>query len=397
MRKSLEAIQSQIRFIVGRRRAPSRSRSTRRCSMSSASSRRSTGTSITSSDSETLEVEFEEAGFDEDLPVPRIARALPRRAGMPHEHHAALGGLPGEDYAYKGVPVCYNGLRGQRQRDLAQRGKIEIKGLGLVSMRERVEHMGGSFQIRSSPGKGTRIRVKIPIEARHANKTTSDSRGRSHDRPRRAASAPRGERHRGGRRGGGWARGGEARQGAQVPMLVIMDIVLPRLGGIEAARSIRQGHARHKGHHAHDPRRAAVRLQIAGGGREGVPREGGAARGAHERDQGRHERGDLPQLEFSRRACSSSYAKMAKRGKKADEFSQLTKREREILQYIAEGYTSPQIAKMLFISKKTVENHRANIMEKLEHTRYRRARPLRDKDQACRNMSRRTYLLHGVV
>jgi DNA-binding NarL/FixJ family response regulator len=61
-----------------------------------------------------------------------------------------------------------------------------------------------------------------------------------------------------------------------------------------------------------------------------------------------------------------SYVKMVKRGKKADEFSQLTRREREILQYIAEGNTSPQIAKMLFISKKTVENHRANIMEKLD-------------------------------
>jgi DNA-binding NarL/FixJ family response regulator len=57
---------------------------------------------------------------------------------------------------------------------------------------------------------------------------------------------------------------------------------------------------------------------------------------------------------------------MVKRGKKADEFSQLTRREREILQYIAEGHTSPQIAKLLFISKKTVENHRANIMEKLD-------------------------------
>ncbi len=42
------------------------------------------------------------------------------------------------------------------------------KGLGLVSMRERVESLGGSFQIESSPGKGTRIRVKIPLGARHA-------------------------------------------------------------------------------------------------------------------------------------------------------------------------------------------------------------------------------------
>ena len=60
-----------------------------------------------------------------------------------------------------------------------------------------------------------------------------------------------------------------------------------------------------------------------------------------------------------------SYAKFRRRGKKADQFALLTKREREILQYIAEGYTSPKIAQALFISRKTVENHRANIMEKL--------------------------------
>ncbi len=42
------------------------------------------------------------------------------------------------------------------------------KGLGLVSMRERVEFLGGSFQIKSSPGKGTQVRIKIPLEAHHA-------------------------------------------------------------------------------------------------------------------------------------------------------------------------------------------------------------------------------------
>ncbi|MEE8340500.1 MAG: response regulator transcription factor [Candidatus Neomarinimicrobiota bacterium] len=43
----------------------------------------------------------------------------------------------------------------------------------------------------------------------------------------------------------------------------------------------------------------------------------------------------------------------------------LTNRESEILQLIAEGKTVKQIAKVLFISHKTVNSHRANIMEKL--------------------------------
>ncbi len=43
----------------------------------------------------------------------------------------------------------------------------------------------------------------------------------------------------------------------------------------------------------------------------------------------------------------------------------LTNRESEILQLISEGNSTKRIAKVLFISPKTVESHRANIMEKL--------------------------------
>ena len=54
----------------------------------------------------------------------------------------------------------------------------------------------------------------------------------------------------------------------------------------------------------------------------------------------------------------------------------LTRREDEIFKLVAEAHTSEQIGEMLFISKKTVERHRANILEKLgmrdrvELTRY---------------------------
>ncbi len=43
----------------------------------------------------------------------------------------------------------------------------------------------------------------------------------------------------------------------------------------------------------------------------------------------------------------------------------VTPRELEILKLIAEGHTSEEIGGMLFISKKTVDRHRANILEKL--------------------------------
>ena len=43
----------------------------------------------------------------------------------------------------------------------------------------------------------------------------------------------------------------------------------------------------------------------------------------------------------------------------------LTTREREVLKLIAEGRANKQIANLLFISTRTVEHHRANIMKKL--------------------------------
>jgi DNA-binding NarL/FixJ family response regulator len=44
----------------------------------------------------------------------------------------------------------------------------------------------------------------------------------------------------------------------------------------------------------------------------------------------------------------------------------LTPREREILKLIGEGYKNKEIAEHLFISVKTVEKHRSNLMEKLQ-------------------------------
>jgi len=46
-------------------------------------------------------------------------------------------------------------------------------------------------------------------------------------------------------------------------------------------------------------------------------------------------------------------------------FSVLTRREREVLQLLAEGKTTKQVALRLYISPKTVEAHRLNIMNKL--------------------------------
>lgn len=51
--------------------------------------------------------------------------------------------------------------------------------------------------------------------------------------------------------------------------------------------------------------------------------------------------------------------------REAQVFYTLSSREREILQLIAEGRTHYEIAERLFISKKTVDSHKLNIMKKL--------------------------------
>ena len=52
-------------------------------------------------------------------------------------------------------------------------------------------------------------------------------------------------------------------------------------------------------------------------------------------------------------------------GGAADPIDALTPRQREILQLVAEGHTSKEIAQRLALSFKTVEAHRAQIMERL--------------------------------
>ena len=43
----------------------------------------------------------------------------------------------------------------------------------------------------------------------------------------------------------------------------------------------------------------------------------------------------------------------------------ITRREKEILVLIAEGFTNPEIANKLFVSSTTVDSHRKNLLAKL--------------------------------
>jgi Response regulator containing a CheY-like receiver domain and an HTH DNA-binding domain len=61
-----------------------------------------------------------------------------------------------------------------------------------------------------------------------------------------------------------------------------------------------------------------------------------------------------------------SYDLLHKMGRPASDSSlHLTQREKEIIRYIAEGLTAHEIADRLFISHRTVDTHRKNILQKL--------------------------------
>jgi two-component system, NarL family, response regulator NreC len=62
----------------------------------------------------------------------------------------------------------------------------------------------------------------------------------------------------------------------------------------------------------------------------------------------------------------NDYVRRAKGSKAPGELDKLTTREREVLQLIAEGNSSAEVAQRLYISVRTVDTHRHNIMEKLK-------------------------------
>jgi DNA-binding NarL/FixJ family response regulator len=71
---------------------------------------------------------------------------------------------------------------------------------------------------------------------------------------------------------------------------------------------------------------------------------------------------------FSRHAQDvifKKYSQNVSRKKQNEDTIKLTKREIEIIRLIAEGLTSQHMADKLFISPRTVETHRANLMKKM--------------------------------
>ena len=164
---------------------------------------------------------------------------------------------------------------------------------------------------------------------------------------------------------------GEANDGAEAvalaksvpPDIVLMDVGMPIMGGIEATRHLiaAQENLKVIGLSTFSDRRVVLQMLDAG------------ARGYVVKSAGRDELLQAIRAVAHGRTylCPDSSAVLvdsmrARNLNDAPGNERLGRREREVLQQLAEGHTSPEIGKMLHIATSTVEVHRRNIMRKLE-------------------------------
>lgn len=176
----------------------------------------------------------------------------------------------------------------------------------------------------------------------------------------------------------GWEVCGEAKDGRETvelaasmkPDLVLLDIGMPNLNGLEAARQILAG----------SPEVAILILTMHDS--DNVVREvlrAGARGYLLKSDAGRDLVAAVEALQLQRTFFTTRVSQMVLDGfldrqtgnltaiGKGDDRAgdSLTSREREVIQLLAEGKTSKEVAVTLHLSVKTAETHRTNLMRKL--------------------------------
>jgi len=170
----------------------------------------------------------------------------------------------------------------------------------------------------------------------------------------------------------GWEVCGEAKDGREAvalanklePDVLLLDIGMPNLNGLDAARQILAStpEARILILTVHDSEQL-VREVLAAGARGFLLKS----------DAGRELVAAVEALQQRRTFFTSRVAQMMLDGylrpqgeSQTPNHCILTPREREVIQLVAEGKTTKEIATVLSLSVKTAETHRTNLMRKLD-------------------------------
>jgi DNA-binding NarL/FixJ family response regulator len=149
------------------------------------------------------------------------------------------------------------------------------------------------------------------------------------------------------------------------PDLVLLDLSMPRLDGLSAMRDIKKV----------SPETRILALTVHTDEDYVLEAFNAGADGYCLKDAGRTELLMAMQNVFSGKPYFSpgiadkvleGYLEGRQKLKSASAWDTITRREREVLKLIGEGYKNKEIADLLYISVKTVEKHRSNIMRKLD-------------------------------